>query len=73
MLININLENGLFDKKVKAFEKMMHMLKNMREESENVVCMRGLCPDNKVPKDLVNEGKKVLERNGGASDRSGLF
>ena len=52
---------------------MMFLLKNLREESENAVSLRGLCPDNKVPKDLVNECKKVLDSNGVANDRSGLF
>jgi serine/threonine-protein phosphatase 2B catalytic subunit len=51
----------------------MNMLKHLREESENVVSLKGLCPDNKVPKDLLNEGKKVLDSKGGSNDRSGLF
>jgi hypothetical protein len=53
---------------------MMSMLKQMRQESENVVSLRGLCPDTKVPPDLLIEGKKALQGNGaGTSDRSGLF
>jgi hypothetical protein len=39
---------------------MMSMLKHMREESENVVSLRGLCPDTKVPADLLIEGKRAL-------------
>ena len=50
---------------------MMSMLKQMREESENVVSLHGLCPDSKVPQDLLLEGKRALERNG--TDKSGLF
>ncbi len=45
---------------MRAYQRIMTMLKNMREESENVVSLRGLCPDEKVPADLLIEGKKAL-------------
>lgn len=59
---------------MRAYQRMMSMLKHMREESENFVSLRGLCPDEKVPADLLIEGKKALQGNGTTtSDKSGLF
>jgi len=59
---------------MRTYQRMMSMLKHMCEESENVVLLRGLCPDNKVPTDLLIEGNKALQGNGAITpDRSGLF
>ena len=37
------------------------MFKTLREENESVVQLKGICPDGKVPKGLLLEGKRALE------------
>jgi len=39
----------------------MKMFKTLREERESVVQLKGICPDGKVPKGLLLEGKRALE------------
>lgn len=41
--------------------RMMKMFKTLREENESIVQLKGICPDGKVPKGLLLEGKKALE------------
>ena len=36
--------------------KMIKLNKVLREESENVVKLKGMCPDNKIPRGLLSEG-----------------
>ena len=35
---------------------MIKLNKVLREESENVVKLKGMCPDNKIPRGLLSEG-----------------
>jgi len=55
------IEAELLRNKVRAMSKMMKMLKTLREENESVVQLKGICPDGKVPKGLLLEGKRALE------------
>lgn len=57
--------------KVRAMSKMMKMFKVLREENESVVQLKGICPDGKVPKGLLLEGKKAIENE--LVDRSKVF
>lgn len=50
---------------------MMKMFKTLREENESVVQLKGICPDGKVPKGLLLEGKKAIENE--LVDRSKVF
>lgn len=50
---------------------MMKMFKTLREENESVMQLKGICPDGKVPKGLLLEGKKALENE--LIDRSKVF
>ena len=47
--------------KVIAMSKMMKMFKVLREENESIVKLKGICPDGKIPKGLLLEGKAALE------------
>jgi len=40
---------------------MMKMQKTLREENELIVKLRGFCPDNKIPRGLILEGKNALK------------
>ena len=51
----------VFRKKVKAMSKMMKMFKTLREDKEIIMQLKGLCPDNKVPKGLIQQGRRALE------------
>ena len=50
---------------------MMKMFKTLREENESVVQLKGICPDGKVPKGLLLEGKRAIENE--LVDRSKVF
>ena len=47
------------------------MFRTLREENESVVQLKGICPDGKVPKGLLLEGKKAIEDE--LVDRSKVF
>ena len=47
--------------KVRAMSKMMRMYRTLREENESVVQLKGICPDGKVPKGVLLEGRKAIE------------
>ena len=51
----------LLRNKVRAMSRMMKMYKTLREENESIVMLKGICPDGRVPKGLLLEGKKALE------------
>lgn len=51
--------------------KMMKMFKTLREENESVMQLKGICPDGKVPKGLLLEGKRAIESE--LVDRSKVF
>ena len=58
-------------RKVKAMGRMIKMFRTLREENESVVQLKGICPDGKVPKGLLLEGKKAIEDE--LVDRSKVF
>lgn len=51
--------------------RMMKMFKTLREENESIVQLKGICPDGKVPKGLLLEGKRALESE--IQDRKDFF
>jgi serine/threonine-protein phosphatase 2B catalytic subunit len=51
----------IFRNKVKAMSKMMKMFKTLREDKEIIMQLKGLCPDNKIPKGLIQQGRRALE------------
>ena len=57
--------------KVLAMSRMMKIFKSLREESETVMQLKGLCPDNKVPAGLILKGKQAMEAE--IKDKVGLF
>ncbi len=57
--------------KVLAMSRMMRIFKSLREDSEMVMQLKGLCPDNKVPPGLIMKGKLAMEAE--ITDKVGLF
>ncbi|CAG9323158.1 unnamed protein product [Blepharisma stoltei] len=50
----------IFRNKVKAVTKMIKMFKTLREEKEIIMQLKGLCPDNKVPRGLLQQGREAI-------------
>lgn len=67
----IFIEKEAIRNKVKAMSRMMKMFKTLREESENVVQLKEMSSDGKVPLGLLLDGKEALKSE--LEDRSGLF
>jgi serine/threonine-protein phosphatase 2B catalytic subunit len=73
-LLSINtiyIEADLLRNKIRAMSRMMKMFKTLREENESIVQLKGICPDGKVPKGLLLEGKRALESE--IKDRKAFF
>jgi serine/threonine-protein phosphatase 2B catalytic subunit len=39
---------------------MMQMLKVLKDENEAILQLKGMCPDNRIPKGLLQEGKGAI-------------
>ena len=50
-----------FRNKIKAMSKMIKIFKTIRDEKETIMQLKGLCPDNKIPIGLIQQGKRALE------------
>ena len=57
----MHVEQDQLRNKVRAMSRMMKMFKVLREDNENIVKLKGICPDGKIPKGLLTEGKKAIE------------
>jgi serine/threonine-protein phosphatase 2B catalytic subunit len=52
---------GILRNKVLFVSRMMRMFKTLREESETVVQLKGMCPDNKIPRGLLQLGGEAMK------------
>ncbi|CAG9334505.1 unnamed protein product [Blepharisma stoltei] len=58
-----NLRDSKLEKlrnKVKAVSRMMKMFRTLREDKEIILQLKGLCPDNKVPRGLLAQGRDAI-------------
>lgn len=46
--------------KIKFIGRMMKFQKVLREESENIMKLKGQCPDKKIPVGLLTEGRQKI-------------
>lgn len=46
--------------KVKAFARVQKMYKVLTEESENILKLKGMVPDGRIPKGLLLEGRPAI-------------
>lgn len=46
--------------KVKSVSKMMKIFRCLREDSELIIQLKGLCPGNRIPRGLILEGREAL-------------
>jgi hypothetical protein len=54
------VEAEVLRNKIKFVSKMMKFNKTLREENEALVKLKGMCPDNKIPKGLLTEGGEAI-------------
>ena len=47
--------------KIKFISKLMKMQKVLRQENENIVKLKGACPDSKIPKGLLTAGTEAVK------------
>ena len=53
-------KGDMFRAKIRAVSKMMLMFKTLRTEQETIFQLKGLCPDNKIPKGLLLQGRDAI-------------
>lgn len=53
-------ETDVLRKKVKFISRMMKMQKTLREQNEEIVQLKGACPDHRIPKGLLLSGKDAI-------------
>lgn len=54
------IETDVLRKKVKFISRMMKMQKTLREQNEEIVQLKGACPDHRIPKGLLLSGKDAI-------------
>lgn len=47
-------------KKIKAVTSMMKMFNTLRNDNEAIIQLKGMCPDNKIPKGLLAQGHDAI-------------
>ncbi|CAG9324134.1 PPP3CA_9 [Blepharisma stoltei] len=55
-------KKGILKNKVRAVSRMMKMYRTLREEFELIIMLKNMCPDNRIPRGLLIEGRKALMR-----------
>mmetsp|Transcript_30796 Transcript_30796/g.35057 ORF Transcript_30796/g.35057 Transcript_30796/m.35057 type:complete len:488 (+) Transcript_30796:135-1598(+) len=48
-------------KKVQSVSKIMVMFKTLRQENESIIQLKGLAPDNKIPRGVLLEGRTAIK------------
>mgnify|MGYP001027973301 CR=1 FL=1 len=46
--------------KLRAISRVTKMLKTLKEDNELVLALKGICPDNKIPKGLLAQGREGI-------------
>ena len=55
------LESEILRNKVKSISRMMKLFKTLRKDNEDILKLKGMCPDNKLPKGLLLEGTTAIK------------
>eukprot|EP00826_Nyctotherus_ovalis_P004902 TRINITY_DN11089_c0_g4_i5.p1 TRINITY_DN11089_c0_g4~~TRINITY_DN11089_c0_g4_i5.p1 ORF type:complete len:182 (+),score=54.85 TRINITY_DN11089_c0_g4_i5:1149-1694(+) len=56
-----HIETQIFWNKVKSISRMIKLFKVLREQNEDILKLKGLCPDNKLPKGVLLEGSSGIK------------
>lgn len=49
----MNIDADITKNKIKFISRMALMQKTLRKEHENIIKLKGLCPDNRIPKGVL--------------------
>ena len=55
------IETDVLKNKLKSILLMLKMFKTLRKENEDILKLKGLCPDNKLPKGLLLGGASAIK------------
>lgn len=58
---NLLIEAEVMRNKIKFVSRMAMMQKTLREENENIVKLKGLCPDKRIPRGVLLEGADAIK------------
>ena len=50
------VESEILRNKVKCISRMIRIFKTLRQENEDILKLKGLCPDNKIPRGVLLQG-----------------
>ncbi len=53
-------ESEVFRSKMLLITRLVMMFKTLREDNEAILKLKGLCPDNKLPKGVLLEGSSAI-------------
>ncbi|OMJ84516.1 hypothetical protein SteCoe_14321 [Stentor coeruleus] len=53
-------KTDMFKNKIKALGSMMKMLKTLQVENAAILELKGMCPDNKIPRGLLTQGRDAI-------------
>ncbi len=56
-----SVEGEVLKNKVRFVSRMMRMYRTLREENESIVRLKGMCPDNRIPRGLLLEGGDAIK------------
>lgn len=53
-------KRNILKNKIRTVSRMMRMFTTLRQEHETIMMLKGMCPDNKIPRGLLLEGRGAL-------------
>lgn len=59
--VKVTIEGEVLKNKVRFVSRMMRMYRTLREENESIVRLKGMCPDNRIPRGLLLEGGDAIK------------
>lgn len=54
------VKKAILKNKVRAISRMMKIYKTLREDHELIIMLKNMCPDKKIPRGLLLEGRTAL-------------
>jgi serine/threonine-protein phosphatase 2B catalytic subunit len=53
-------KSDMLKKKLRAVTSMMKMFNTLRSDNESILMLKGMCPDNKIPRGLLVQGHEAI-------------
>lgn len=61
LLVIRNIESEILRNKVKSISRIIRLFKVLRQDNESILKLKGLCPDNKLPRGVLLEGSDAIK------------